>query len=70
MPRPVKALGAQESLPVDPTIAEPNCSTVCATMQKRLVSRDTSPIRFCREESVRINNRKIPVPSNSAGGGI
>jgi hypothetical protein len=23
-------------------------------MQKRLVSRDTSPIRFCREETVRI----------------
>ena len=27
-------------------------------MQKRLASKDTNPVRFSREESVRINSRK------------
>jgi hypothetical protein len=37
--------------------------------QKRLVSKDTSPRLFFREEPVRLNP-KIPSHSNSAGGGI
>jgi hypothetical protein len=39
-------------------------------MQKGLVSRDTSPVRFCREETVRIPCPKIPVAQTQLAEGF
>ena len=54
------AARTQQSSPTNPTRAGPDCCTGHSAMQKGPVSRDTRPIRFSREESVR-----IPEPKNT-----
>jgi hypothetical protein len=43
-----------------PSGTQPDRFTGCLEMEKRLASEDTNPVRFSREESVRITNPKNP----------
>jgi hypothetical protein len=53
-------LRAQKSLATNRSGAQPDRFTGCLEMEKRLASEDTSPVRFSREESVRITDPKNP----------